>query len=329
MDKIAFANDNERKALFVDAAAKINLSNIIIEKDFWVSWVLEKIFKDEELSKILCFKGGTSLSKAFNLIDRFSEDIDIILSETVVLNSGESLIQPSKNKQEKFNKTIENRAQDYIRTILYKRIEELIGDICSVEPDKDDGHIIFIGFPHVFDYLYIQPKIKLEIGPLALWDPNTLCQISSLIAKALPELKLIDPNVPTIKPERTFWEKITILHQEHHRPATKQPQSRYSRHYYDIYKMANSRVKQHALSDIELLKEVVSFKKQFYPCSWANYDMAVPGTIRLMPANHILKFLAEDYKDMENMIFNNYPSWETILNETQKIEDEINALTVK
>jgi predicted nucleotidyltransferase component of viral defense system len=324
MDRIACAPDHERKNLFIEVSDKLSINDFIVEKDFWVSWVLGKIFYDDELSNILCFKGGTSLSKAFGLIDRFSEDIDIILSQSVVLNEGEVLEQPSNSKQINFNKIVEKRAEDYIKTELKENISKALGEICSVNSDNDDGHILNINFPRVFDYSYIQPDIKLEVGPLALWNPNERYPISSFIARVLPELELEIPLVPTIKPERTFWEKITILHQEHHRPKSLPLQQRYSRHYYDVYKMGNSKVKAGALADIALLKEVVDFKKRFYPRAWAEYEKAIPGSICLLPTEHNSEILVKDYERMKNMIFGEVPSWDTILTGLHELECAIN-----
>lgn len=326
MDRIAYASDSERKKLFIETADKTGIADSIIEKDFWVSWILGKIFSKEDLSKILCFKGGTSLSKAFGLIDRFSEDIDLILSSHVLLKSNEILEQSSNSKQANFNREIEARARHFIFTTLKDEIAEALGTICKVVSDPRDHYVLLVKFPQVFNYNYIQPEIKLEIGPLALWDPNEKYPISSFIASHLPELDLENPIIPTVKPERTFWEKITILHHEHHRPETSSLRPRYSRHYYDVFKIGNSKIKYEALANLKLLEEVVVFKKRFYPRGWANYDNAFPGTIRLSPAAQNLHDLGQDYIKMQKMIFGSAPRWQEILNYLKKLEDEINKL---
>jgi len=118
MDKIALVDNKQRLRIFNEVSSIFKIASCVIEKDFWVSWILGKIFADERLNKKLCFKGGTSLSKAYNVIERFSEDIDLILSLNVVLNEGENIIQASKSKQEKFNKVIEERACYYIKSKL-------------------------------------------------------------------------------------------------------------------------------------------------------------------------------------------------------------------
>lgn len=326
MDRIAKASVKERSKIFLEAGSKLKLSPFIVEKDFWVSWVLGEIFSDSELSQSLCFKGGTSLSKGFSLIDRFSEDIDLILSRHLILEPNEKLYQASKTKQDKFNKKIEEKAGQYISTSLKDSISRILSPICSVKPDENDAHVLWVIFPAQFDYKYIRPEIKLEIGLLALWNPNEQNQLVSFLGKALPELDLKEPKVPTVKPERTFWEKITILHLEHYRAADKIIAPRYSRHYYDVYKLGNSNIKEQAFNQLELLKEVVEFKRCFYPCNWAKYDEACVGTIHLLPAEHSQEILAEDYKQMKNMIFGEYPSWDTIIIFLKELEKEINLL---
>ena len=326
MDKIALANKGERKAIFIEVASKAKLDPYIIEKDFWVSWILSKIFSDFDLSNILCFKGGTSLSKAFGLIERFSEDIDLILAKSVVLKNDEELIQPSKSKQEKFNDVIEERAGIFISNKLKEMISKVVSPICTVEADKEDKHVLHITFPRLFDYGYIKPTIKLEVGPLALWNPHEQYPINSFVGKYLPELKLEKPLITTIKPERTFWEKITILHHEAHRPDTSIVPTRYSRHYYDIYKMAQKPVKDSALQNLEILEEVVSFKKRFYPRGWAKYEEAVPGTMLLLPDNNNINILEDDYNKMQQMIYGDIPTWREIVEYLAELEKEINSL---
>lgn len=190
--------------------------------------------------------------------------------------------------------------------------------------DAVDRHIIWVRFPRLFDDSYIQPDVKLEIGPLALWNPNDLQTLSSFVSSSLPSLNLQEASVPTIKAERTFWEKLTILHHEHHRPEGSQVPVRYSRHYYDVYKLGHSPIKERALSQVSLLEEVVTFKKRFYPRGWAQYDAAVLGTLRLLPAPHSMERLARDYEQMKAMIFSDYPVWEDILCYLEELEQELN-----
>lgn len=126
-------------------------------------------------------------------------------------------------------------------------------------------------------------------------------------------------------PERTFWEKVTILHKEAFRTNGKIP-PRYSRHYYDLWCMAQSPVKEAAFQDLDLLRQVVTFKDRFYPSGSAHYELASPGTLRLMPPDDCLTALRTDYEHMKNMIFGEKPEFEEILTTIQEIEREINKL---
>jgi hypothetical protein len=128
-----------------------------------------------------------------------------------------------------------------------------------------------------------------------------------------------------IKAERTFWEKATILHHETHRPGENPQPPRYSRHYYDLAKMAQSQIKAQALADTGLLANVVEFKQRFYPRGWARYDLAQPGTLKLVPEDHVLASVKSDYRAMENMIFGEVPDVDEILAVIQGLQEEINA----
>jgi hypothetical protein len=128
-----------------------------------------------------------------------------------------------------------------------------------------------------------------------------------------------------IAAERTFWEKATLLHQEAHR-ETVIPQ-RYSRHYYDVYRLALSPVRDLALADFDLLREVVRFKQRFYPSAWARYDLAVPGTFRLLPARQSqLVELERDYDDMQLMLFGDPPVFKEIIVILTQLESQINGI---
>jgi hypothetical protein len=285
---------------------------------------LNRLFSDPELQKILCFKGGTSLSKVFGVIDRFSEDIDLILDWNT-LSNGKEIIQPSKNKQSKRNEEINEDAKIYIATILKEQIEKLVGDICSVSIDEFDGNTLQIEYPKGITDKYLLPHIKLEIGPLAAWTPNKKYPIKPYIDGASENIKIENIYVPTIILERTFWEKVTILHKEHFRTSERNNPERYSRHYYDLYKIGKSEMINSSLARTDLLKEVVEFKERFYPCAWARYDLAVQGSLKLLPTEENKKYLKDDYKKMQGMIFGEYPAWEDILIFLEEMEVEINC----
>jgi hypothetical protein len=272
------------------------------------------------------FKGGTSLSKVFGLIERFSEDIDLILDWTILTGEDPEAAR-SKSKQQKLNLEIDECGQRYIATEMLQQVTECIRPICRCELDNDDPHVLNIRYPGAFDDAYLRPEVRLEIGPLASWLPFGEYTIHPYAAEVFPAIfERSECPVKAIKAERTFWEKATILHHEAHRPGNVAQPQRYSRHYYDLAKMATSPIKNTALGDLELLANVVEFKERFYPRGWARYDLARPGTLRLVPEGHVLESVTADYRDMRAMIFGEYLSIDTIMSVLKALEDEINAM---
>lgn len=326
MNKIANLPKQQRSELFSETATLMNTTNSIVEKDFWVVWTLDKIFSDDRLNKILMFKGGTSLSKVFNLIGRFSEDIDLILDWRLVSNENPLNAQESKNKQVKFNEQINEKAKEYIQNELLPIISQILSPLCTCII-AEDGFSINVRYPNAFDDNYLRPEILLEIGPLASWLPSDSFEISSFAAQKFPQVfEKTKCTVNTIVAKRTFWEKATILHHEANRPIDSAMPTRYSRHYYDLAMMAQNEVKEEALTDLDLLKNVVEFKQKFYPRTWAKYEESVPGTLKLLPPEFRLDSLEKDYKAMQNMIFDKYISFEEIIGILGNLEKEINEV---
>jgi hypothetical protein len=330
MDKLARLPAADRSDIFSEAAARLGIRPTIIEKDFCVA--LKLLFQKSRFAKSLVFKGGTSLSKAHGLIERFSEDIDLVLDWTLI-GFGDGLRDPmqdfaSKGKRDQFNKEMNRLAAAYIAETLCPELDALLGRESiglSAAVDLHDPHTVNIRYPAAFAEAYIRPELRLEIGPLASWVPSATHVIRPYAFDVLPDV-FEDPacEVLAIAAERSFWEKATILHQEAHR-KTQIPQ-RYSRHYYDLYKLARSRVRQSALADPKLLEDVVAFKQRFYPCAWARYDLAVPGSLKLLSAvPSQVKDLERDYENMQVMLFGMPPEFSEILGELKALEDEINA----
>lgn len=323
IEKIAQYSITERRALFTEASNNLKMNAEMVEKDFWVCWTLNRLFSNNELSKILRFKGGTSLSKVFHLIERFSEDIDLILDWNTV-SDGKEIYKDTKNQQNKRNEQLLENSQLFISTVLKDKISVLVGDICKVEIDEADKNNLQIWYPKGISGNYLLPFIKLEIGPLAAWMPNKTYSITPYINNLSSKLQFEDISVPTIVAERTFWEKATILHSEHFR--IKVVPERYSRHYYDLYKMAQSKIKEEAFARLDLLKAVVEFKQTFYYTSWAHYEEATPKTFHLLPNEENIANLKQDYQRMQGMIFGDYPSFDEILSSLKNLEEEINNL---
>ena len=331
MKRIAALPAAEREILFRNTAEKMGMAEAVIEKDFWVCWTLDYLFHDSPWMEHLAFKGGTSLSKCFHLIHRFSEDIDLILDWRLVgCEKDEPWAERSKNQQDKFNKAVNTRTGTFLTESFAPMLEsdfrELLKDGFQISIDASDLQTVCFAYPRLFSEGAILPVIRLEIGALAAWTPTQETTITPFTAEQYPQV-FQQPStlLRTVSPERTFWEKVTILHKEAFRTNGKIP-PRYSRHYYDLWSMAQSPVKEGAYQELDLLRRVVAFKDRFYPAASACYELARPGTMRLMPPKDCLGLLRDDYSHMKNMIFGETPEWEEILQSISKMETEINGL---
>jgi hypothetical protein len=332
VDKIAMRPASDRRDLFSESASELGMNPVIVEKDFWVCWILKRLFADSRLRDHIIFKGGTTLSKVYGLIERFSEDIDLILDWRLLGYGpphGEDPYRdlPSKTQRSRYNQEINARAAEYIRATLLPQLNLLLGTVpgIAVSLDATDPHTVNVRYPASFAASYIRPEVRLEIGPLASWLFSGEHAIQPYAADVFPQaFEGVMFPVMAIRAERTFWEKATILHQEAHRTGTMP--ARHSRHYYDLYKLADSAVKDAAFSDLGLLKDVVAFKELFYPSSWARYDLAKPGSFRLSPPRGQITAIQRDYREMRDMFYREPPELGTILASLRRLEEEINNL---
>lgn len=331
MKNIARLPKEERLILFRNTAANCGLSEGIVEKDFWVCWTLDYLFHQSPWTKHLAFKGGTSLSKSFDLIHRFSEDIDLILNWRLLESAQKDpWAQRSKNQQDKLNKALNAETEVFLREQFVPRLQEdfaqLLVDEFQIEVDEHETQTVNFTYPKLFGEDSILPMVRLEIGALAAWTPTTQSEIISYAAQQYGRIfQNPSTSVLTVMPERTFWEKVTILHKEAFRTNGNFP-ARYSRHYYDLFCMDASPVKAAAFRNLDLLARVVIFKDRFYPAGNAHYDLAKPGTMRLLPLEDCLPVLRDDYAHMRNMLFGEIPSFEEIMTCIARLEKEINSL---
>ncbi len=329
MEKVARLPAQERNDLFSAAAMEKGTTPSVVEKDFWVTWVLNRLFRNPDIAQLLMFKGGTSLSKVYNLIERFSEDIDLVLNWSV-LSDIDPLAERTKNKQAQLNLAINMQAQKYINGQLLSLIKTALDGVCGCSVDADDPYVIDVSYPVAFPNDYLRSEVRLEIGPLASWSPYEKRRISCYAAEAFPNaFEQRECTVKVIKAERTFWEKATILHHEAHRPKGNAQPPRYSRHYYDLAKITQSPIKGRALTDPGLLASVAAFKQRFYARGWARYDTAKLGTLILVPEGHVLASVRSDYHAMKNMIFGEVPDFQEVLVLLSVLQEEINSQTSK
>lgn len=308
------------------------LTEAFIEKDFWVTFMLKVIFECSPSKDYFNFKGGTSLSKGFNIIDRFSEDIDLILDwQKLGYTDKEVYTDRSRTQQAKFANELTNAANDWIKKKYLPELKTIVGKITNDVTFSldDEGETIIVEYPHVHNDNSILSNIRLEIGPLAAWSPSKNICLHSYLGESNIVISNYnneeDIIVPTITPERTFWEKATILHAVANRGKVT---SRYSRHYYDLYQLAhNEQIKASAFENVQLLEKVAEFKDKFYHTKAASYNTANTKELKLVPADiSVIEELKDDYKQMKNMMFKTPPTLDDILSFLQDLEIEIHNL---
>lgn len=334
--KLAFLDlPPEQRRLYIEQGAiRRNVSPVVLEKDFWVCWLLGILF-ESEFAGSLVFKGGTSLAKVFGVIERFSEDIDLSLSPEFLNlpNAG-----TSRNQANKWMAKAEAACSDSVRSQIGPGMDAAVQ---SVLGKSERAWFEFLTDPHtkspvlLFHYPTTQPagfeylkrNVKLEFGSLTDQQPVGRHPIKPWIAEVLPEaFSDWRCEVVALEVERTFWEKATILHAEYHRPTEKPTPDRFSRHYADTAALAKHQIAKSALGQPDLRRSVVDWKSRFFGSSWANYHQAKPGTFRLVPPPERLPELRRDYQSMRDMYLSEPTSFDDILESLAELENRINEL---
>jgi hypothetical protein len=344
MDKVAVLSRSDRSALFGQTGEALGVANTIAEKDFWVCWTLKRLFGlQNENAPALVFKGGTSLSKVFGAIRRFSEDIDLSFDRTDLGYTGDRDPEQEGISRKAAGKLIEAITADVEKHIatnlvlaLHAAIAGQLGDSektgWSLEVDNDDPQTVNFHYPtaqagaEYADMAYITPRVKLEFGARGDPWPTEERTIRPYAADYYPDFfENPDCTVTVLSARRTFWEKATALHAEAHRPADTATPQYFSRHYYDVAMLVDTEEGKAAATDFDLLEQVAKHKTVFFRSGWANYDTAKPGTLKLLPSEARQKDLHADYRDMAGMMFDEKPlPFDEVLARIQKLQNAIN-----
>lgn len=347
MDDVARFSANDRADLFRASAAKRGVSAAIIEKDFWVCWTLKRLFTLSAPAAGLILKGGTSLSKAYGAIERFSEDVDLSFRREDLGFGGENdpaAAQSGKQRVKRLEQLAE-ACNVMVRERFRPRLEEsfsaALGTPASGEtwdlgfdPDDAEGQTVVFHYPRRIARggeaipAYLRPQVRLETGARGEHWPAEEKGILPYAAETHREM-FRDPGcmVHVLAAERTFCEKLTVLHACHHCPASKSLRGRQSRHYYDVARLYEVGIGKKALESAELLRAVSAHQAAFFRAAWANYEGAVPGTLRLVPPATRMAELEEDYEKMKEMIFGEPPAFAHILEVLVEIERSANAVS--
>ncbi|VVD79660.1 hypothetical protein PCE31106_01037 [Pandoraea cepalis] len=335
------ASDAERRDLFLGASARLGTAVQNIEKDFWVCWTLDALFNGLEAGgPRLLFKGGTSLSKAFGLIARFSEDIDITVFRDDLGQSAEiaDLDALSGKKRRARLDAIRDACQAYIAGPLTAQFTHLAASVIPEErfrlapdPDDKDGQSLLFWYPSVTATAgdYIRSAVKIEAGAKSALDPHVAASVTPYVTQDLPDLDLTVTNVTTVRPERTFWDKVMILHglrQWHDRRGElRHGGQRVSRHYYDVHQLMQAPCAAAWQVDHALAIDCAHHARLFFGSADLGLDIAAPGTFTLAPSPAMREALEKDYDAMAGMVFDDVPPLDAVLRSAEHFEQIVNG----
>ncbi len=329
MKKWFVISEKERLEIINQVSVRVGISPTAIEKDLWVIMVLNAIFQTEYKDHLI-FKGGTSLSKDWNIIDRFSEDIDLAIDRSYFGFTGDL----NKSQVRKLRKT----SCEFISTSFFKKLEiqlkeKEVNDFeINVEDLKDsdtDPIAISINYKSLTEKVeYIQPRILVELSSRSLRDPFINKELQSFIGQSFPDEDFVDSPIviPTAAPHKTLLEKIFLLHEEFQKPRDKEIRShRMTRHLYDIERLMDSEFLEEALNNDELYLTILKHREMLTNISWVDYKTHLPGTLSFIPPESEIEKWKEDYKKMqESMFYGETSTFDRLLEKLKSLQDRIN-----
>lgn len=326
----------EKAAIFTEIATQKGMKPFAVEKDWWVSRTLEIIFQ-MPIAKHLVFKGGTSLSKAWKLINRFSEDIDLAIDKDFFEEyKGEiSKTQIGKLRKVAGAYTTGTFFEELEQAFEAKGFTDLKFEVIEAKDSDQDPRVLEIYYPNVIkpDTEYLLPRVQIEISCRSLREPFTVRSFGALVDEFYADKDFAEPlfEVPTVNAERTFLEKIFLLHEEFHRSADKMRVDRLSRHLYDVYHLTQAGVAAKAISNKELYETIVVHRYKFSRVGEVDYHHHHPHTLNPIPPKEVIADWEADYTKMkEDMIYEEKkPSFEELINNLKELRKQLQAVEWK
>ena len=322
----------ERADILRTVAAQSGRAAIILEKDIWVCWVLQAVFSMPDPHP-MAFKGGTSLSKVYRIIDRFSEDVDVTLDYRAFDDGFDPFADgTSRNRIRLFSERLKGRVVDHIRDVVAPAVgaaaDRLGADGRHDIRIGDDGETIRFAYPSAVEdrHGYVRSEVLLELGGRNVTDPNEQHVIIPDMVALTRDLDYPAATVTVLSPARTFWEKATLVHVECYRRRLADHPERLSRHWFDLTRLAAHDIGQAALADRALLEDVVRHKKVFFHAGYANYDRCLDGRLRLVPDDDQLRGLQADYDAMRAaaIVADDAPGFDALVEEIRALEANVN-----
>jgi Nucleotidyl transferase AbiEii toxin, Type IV TA system len=344
MARFATLAAHERATLLQESAGRMGLVPVIVEKDFWVCWTLGQVFALPAVAPHVVFKGGTSLSKVFGVIQRFSEDIDLAVAPGALGTTEAALNDaPSASARRKRMQALATACEECVQQVFQPALEAALR-LALGSPSATAQWLRYeidavAGTPNLlFNYPsalaqpggYIAKQVKLEFGALTNQQPTGRHRITALLAST-PGATLaqafddLAAEVSALALERTFWEKATILHAEFHRPSELPLRDRFARHYADFVALWQHPGRAEALRRQDLLQDVVQHKSRYFASGWTNYASARQGSFRLVPPDYRRAGLAQDYRNMQPMFLAEPPAFEVLMTRLAQAEQVLNG----
>ena len=307
----------------------------LLQKDVWVVWALETLFA-APFGPHLVFKGGTSLSKAYQAIARFSEDVDLTYDIRTIApdlaEPGSEGLPSNQSQEQKWTKTIKTRLDAWTTDVVVPALESRLSELGLAATVAAQGPMATIAYePLSTGTGYVGPVVLLEFGARSTGEPSEPRGIVCDAAAHLPDVAFPSAAPSVMRPERTFWEKATAIH-VFCRGGKLRGDDRFSRHWYDIVALDHAGFVEPALADRRLADRVARHKNVFFrergdDGAYLDYAAAVRGQIHLAPEGTRLAALADDYARMldDGLIVETPPTFGSLLEHCQGIQQRANS----
>lgn len=325
--------EEQQLTILTQVGEHLNQDLQTIEKDWWVTQVLRVLFS-LPYAEYMSFKGGTSLSKAWNLVDRFSEDIDIAVSREYLGFDGElSRTQVSDKLRRAACTFVRETLQNDVRNGLLAlgigadkfTVRVNITSVSTVDPE-----VIYVDYQSGLPQSeYIAHTVKIEVSGRSMHDPIDSVPLCSLIDQYLPQTKIAMPafEASVVVPERTFLEKVMLIHEEFAKPIAEVRTERMSRHLYDLERMMRTDIMDKALADEQLYRTVLEHRRKFIGLKGFDYDTLYPQTLSLCVPAEVLPEWKQDYETMQKtMIYGDSLPFDELLTRISQLNARISSL---
>lgn len=323
-DQLLHLSVGDRRDVYLAASTRLALPAQIIEKDVWICWTLDVLFSHPDAMP-MAFKGGTSLSKAFSAIHRFSEDIDL----TIGFDEVTGALPASRNKRDRLGDELRGKVADHVLHTVYPWLAgRLHSEFGEGHVEIVDEETLVVDYPSCFDKQsgYIFERVKVEFGGRNSIEPHQRHRLDTYLAELDLPVETPTASVDVLSPQRTFWEKVTLAHAECGSSEWRHDGDRFARHWYDLVMLADHEIGASALTNRELLEDVVRIKKALWYRSNAEYDLCLAGKCRLVPHGSLLAGLQRDYEQMitAGMFSLSPPTFDEVIARLHRLESRIN-----